>query len=744
MRNGTTLRATALLGTAAASVAMFACLKGAALEGFVKSNALPLPDRLKLIATMGAAFALGAIAGAVYGRWCGAEELRRVAHRTAPLVALGPLPALCARSAWPDALSTVLAIGAFVLFAERLFRLSFGTESRGPPFLERVLPEGIRRWAPAAIVGAAAMAYAVYMSVQTLWMHGRFQTFGYDLGQLDNVFWSTLHGHPLQDSPLGCVATWSELGNHADLSVFFFLPLYAIKPGGPTLLVLQSCVLGLGAIPLYRFAARHLPRRYACIIALVYLCYPPMHGLQFYDFHMQPMAAPFVLFVIDFIDERRYVPAAVAFAVAIGCREDVPIGLAILGVFLAMSGYRPGAGVAMALAAAAYFVLIRFVVMPKFSPGWFQGIYKDLMPEGAKNFGGVITTLLSNPAYVFTTLLTADKLRYALQILVPLALLPLRRSYLAVSLVHGSILTLLTTQYPATLDIGFQYSANFIPYIFPAAVLALKAQSRPGHRPAALVAMVLGTVLCGVFWGAIPPRKSIKGGFVTMSMTRPTDGDRQKHKDLLALYALVPAGASLAMSEQEMPHVSRLGMRALRDTIDADYFLYGTGSIGSDNAERLLSSGQADGIAERPGLKLLRRKDLAPPDPTNLAARAPWRASSAFPGFQPSGLRQRWPELGHSAFFHTREEASPWIEFDLGAATPLRSFQVTNRGDCCRERAVPLAVETSTDGTSWTQGAKSDTAFDKWEGSLPPQAARYVRFRALRTTMLHLASVEIR
>jgi len=456
------------------------------------------------------------------------------------------------------------------------------------------------------------------------------------------------------------------------------------------------------------------------------------------------MAAPFVLFVIDFIDERRYVPAVVAFVVAIGCREDVPIGLAILGVFLAMSGYRPRAGVAMALAAAAYFVLIRFVVMPKFSPGWFHGIYKDLMPEGAKSFGGVITTLLSNPAYVFTTLLTADKLRYALQILVPLALLPLRRSYLAVSLVHGSILTLLTTQYPPTIDIGFQYSANFIPYIFPAAVLALKAQNRPGHRPAALVAMVLGTVLCGVFWGAIPPRKSIKGGFVTMSMTRPTDGDRQKHKDLLELYALVPAGASLAMSEQEMPHVSRLGMRALRDTIDADYFLYGTGSIGSENGERLLSSGQADRIAERPGLKLLRRKDLSPPDPTNLAARAPWRVSSAFPGFQPSGLRQRWPELGVSAFFHTREEASPWIEFDLGAATSLRSFQVTNRGDCCRERAVPLAVETSTDATSWTQVAKNDTAFDKWDGSLAPQSARYVRFRALRTTMLHLASVEIR
>ena len=35
------------------------------------------------------------------------------------------------------------------------------------------------------------------------------------------------------------------------------------------------------------------------------------------------------------------------------------------------------------------------------------------------------------------------------------------------------------------------------------------------------------------------------------------------------------------MSEQEMPHVSSVGMRALRDTVDADYFLYGVGSIGT-------------------------------------------------------------------------------------------------------------------------------------------------------------------
>ena len=91
----------------------------------------------------------------------------------------------------------------------------------------------VRRWWPPIVVVCAAFGYAIYFSVFTLRMHGRFQTYNFDLGQYDNIFWSTLHGHPLRDYPLGLVQNWHELRNHAELSVFFFLPIYALHPGGP-------------------------------------------------------------------------------------------------------------------------------------------------------------------------------------------------------------------------------------------------------------------------------------------------------------------------------------------------------------------------------------------------------------------------------------------------------------------------------------------------------------------------------
>jgi uncharacterized membrane protein len=618
------LRSLTLLAVTGASLALFVQeLHGSWLGAFVSANVLALANRERVIIGM----VVGGVAGIGTGliAWRGnSGRLHRVAHLCAPGILLAFVPPLCATGAWSNQLNLCLAIAVFVLLGERLFRLAFAATAPAQPPAPAApgrlsslvtLPASVRRLAPPVLVGAGVLGYAIYMSVFTLFMHGRFQTFGFDLGQYDNVFWNTLHGHPLRCTPLGMDANWHSMRSHADLGVFFLLPIYAIKPGGAILLVIQSCVIALGAIPLYRFAARRLPRTYAAVIAFAYLFFPATHGLQFYDIHFQPIAATFVLLVIDFVDDRRYWLCAMAFVVALACREDISVGLAILGAFLMLSGHRVRPGLIMATTATAYFIVVRFVVMPSFGPWGFADIYKDLFPAGARNFGGVIATMISNPVFTLGTLLTADKLRYALQILSPLAFLPVRRSATVVSIVPGAISTLLTTEYPPTIDIGFQYSGHFVPYVFPAAVLCIAGLAGAGgnvRRRAALAALVVGTALCSIHWGAIPPRERIHGGFNTMSMRAPTPAERQKHRDIVALHAMIPPDASVAMSEAEMPHVSRAVMRTLRDTTDADYLLYGTSSGygGATRAEAALASGEFELIAERPGVKLLKRKRL--------------------------------------------------------------------------------------------------------------------------------------
>jgi hypothetical protein len=128
--------------------------------------------------------------------------------------------------------------------------------------------------------------------------------------------------------------------------------------------------------------------------------------------------------------------------------------------------------------------------------------------------------------------------------------------------------------------------------------------------------------------------------------------------------------------------------------------------------------------------------------PPDLLAGKTWRASSSYKNYNPATriVDGNSTEL----FFHTNEESSPWVEFDLGPPALIRSFTIKNRSDCCSERAVPLVVEVSQDQSHWKEVARRNEDFRQWTSKITPQNARYVRIRALRKTWLHLENVHVR
>jgi len=133
------------------------------------------------------------------------------------------------------------------------------------------------------------------------------------------------------------------------------------------------------------------------------------------------------------------------------------------------------------------------------------------------------------------------------------------------------------------------------------------------------------------------------------------------------------------------------------------------------------------------------QRALLKPD---LAAGKPWRASSSLETCKP--LQHSCTGTHTDIFFHTVEEANPWVEFDLGRPTTFAVVDVTNRSDCCPDRAVPLAVEVSNDQTRWREVARRQDTFSQWRAKFAPQTARYVRLRSLRRTLLHLEKVAVR
>lgn len=619
-----------------ASVAYVPVLFGIKHVGaFVGHNKLGNAHRLRLLGTWAGIVALGAASAAFLG-WRRRLDLVALGRIALPLALAGPFAALLCSSDL-ELLGRSVAIAVVVVATERAVRVSLAELERSPgprlatlkrragALLERVARAKVGRLDAVTVFAlACSFAYVAYASYFTVLRHFHFQTMSNDLGQYDNFFYNALHGRPFQSNPLFIGGPWSALRSHAEFSMYALLPFYALHPHADTLLVLQSVLIGSAAIPVYLFGKKHASPLAGLVLCLAYLFFAPLHGENFYDVHFQPVGASFALWALYLLDARRWALGVAAFVLAVLSREDVPLIFIVVGVFAFLRGKSARGSLALVACSAIYFVAIKFVVMPRIGEWRYQFIYKDLFPPGDESYGGVIKTILSNPIFAFGTLVNDQKLVYALQILAPLAFLPLRGRWTWLSVLPGAVITVLTTAYAPTVQITFQYSAYLVALIFPAAALALEALylSNVHHARAALAAVAAGTVLTTTAWGAIPPREHFQAGFLAVDFGPLSDEERQKDEDLKSLAALVPESASLAVSENELPHVStREKCYDLKDsTFGADFLLYDkrSGQMGASPARDALSSGEYEQAARRGALVLLRKKSsaeklLAPP-----------------------------------------------------------------------------------------------------------------------------------
>ena len=126
----------------------------------------------------------------------------------------------------------------------------------------------------------------------------------------------------------------------------------------------------------------------------------------------------------------------------------------------------------------------------------------------------------------------------------------------------------------------------------------------------------------------------------------------------------------------------------------------------------------------------------------DLAAGKPWKTSSSSATCRP---KEHSCGGAHTdMFFQTDEEPEPWLEIDLGKNVSFNEVDVTNRDDCCPDRAVPLAIQVSRDHLAWREVSRREDSFSTWQAVFAAQTARYVRLRVLRRTIFHLDKVAVR
>ena len=366
--------------------------------------------------------------------------------------------------------------------------------------------------APRHVLWAAIGAYAAGFGALSILRHQAFNTGRFDLGNMTQAVWATAHGHPLRVTNLEGEQV-SRLGSHVDPILVAFAPLWWIWPSPNMLLAAQAVTIALGALPVYWLARKHLGTERAGLgFALAYLLYPAVQWLTLAEFHPVALACPLLLFAFWYLDEDRLVPFAIFAGLAALTKEEIPLVIAGMGIWYALSRKRYRVGGAIAgLGLLATAISVR-VVLPHFNsgaPSSFYGRYGAL----GDSPGEILATIFTHPGRLISVAFDSEGLRYLAELLLPLLLLFTGAPLVLVAALPELGLNLLSSA-PTQDSIHHHYTAGLIPPLIVATVLGTSrlARGRP-QRASMLAGIVVAAGLVANFvLGAIPLWHAFPGG----------------------------------------------------------------------------------------------------------------------------------------------------------------------------------------------------------------------------------------
>jgi uncharacterized membrane protein len=459
------------------------------------------------------------------------------------------------------------------------------------------IPPAFRRHLPTIVLTAAVVAYVIYVSLQTILNHRSLGTAAYDLGIHENTLWNTLHGRFFFSSLEG----GSHLGVHTSFIMLLMVPIYALAPFTETVLVIQTLVLALAAVPLYLLAKKVLESDLqALALALLWLSHPAVAGANFYDFHAVSFA-PVVLFTTAYFWWcGRWRPFWLSVVLLLSVKEDMAILVVLLGVVALLEGDRRRGGLLVTAGVAAYLVL-QHLVIPHYAGGehsyaWY---YTEMSPVG-EGPAGLVTTAVLNPLHTVSVALTQERLLFVFQLFAPLAFLPFLTARGALLVSYGLAATVLATR-PPLHQIGFQYALIVLAPAFLAAVIALKRFDPEWRRRGLAAAVMLAVVTC-FHYGVIWPRHHFTGGFHTIDFDY-TEADRDRYDELHRLVEKIPVDATVLASENLVPHLAR------REIVETERLVQPVHPTGFD-CILVHNDGSAERVRQNRSLGVLRNHDV--------------------------------------------------------------------------------------------------------------------------------------
>ncbi|HVA75547.1 MAG TPA: DUF2079 domain-containing protein [Acidimicrobiales bacterium] len=352
-----------------------------------------------------------------------------------------------------------------------------------------------RRVLPHLPLAVLVAAYAIRFSLLSVAVHDGFGTPPFDMAIPDQGIWLLSRFH----APFVTVMGRNLFADHNSWILALVVPLYWVYPHTQALLVLQSCLLAAGAVPIYLLARRRLDNTWmATALAAAYLLNPALQNGNLEQFHVEAFTVLFLSMGIYAAVEWKPVLLAVSVVGCVLCKEDTAVLMVPLGIWVFLRRDRRW-GSAIAVGSAVWTAL-SFEVFTRALLG-AGSIHTDRVPFGG--VGGFLSAIFTKPRQVFDYLTSQGRLFYFWQMGVSVGWAFL----LGPSVAAIGFLTFVENEladFGYMHQIQYHYSMPLVPILVAGTVYAISRLGPVSLRVAATGFVTACALIACVFWGLAP------------------------------------------------------------------------------------------------------------------------------------------------------------------------------------------------------------------------------------------------
>lgn len=376
------------------------------------------------------------------------------------------------------------------------------------------------------------LGFTVVIGVTCCLRYNNYWTPCYDFGIFSQMFYYMKEtGMALVTCERDCLL--SHFAVHFSPVFYLLLPIYMIFPTPLTLMIGQCALTASGVVPLIKICRNHgLTNLSSFVFGACYILYPAMAGGCNYYIHENNFLAPLILWMILFMEKDNKLMSLVFGLGVLLVKEDAAVYVAAASLYFIFAHKNYKCSVMLFFISVAYFIGVTGY-LSAYGDGVMTNRYDNYIYDDGGLFT-VIKSVIQNPIYAVQQCFAEQKIKYILQMLVPLMFMPVctkRTSRLL--LLIPFILVNLMTNYKYQYDIMFQYGMGSGSMLIYAAVINFGDMGKKRKK----------LLLCSVLSSAV----IFTGTFRGWLMYYKSYDDYSRQREVLDYaVSLVPEDASVA------------------------------------------------------------------------------------------------------------------------------------------------------------------------------------------------------